>query len=139
MGGGMTASARCLFVLPTVLPLVLALTSGFSATVRAQLEELRSANVAEVGKGLRLSRLHGSKVFNDQHEQIGTVFDFVVGQDYALFAVLEVGGFLGLGAHLVAVPLKTLVFDDLGRSFLLPGATRKALRGFPEFRFLSGL
>jgi hypothetical protein len=101
----------------------------------AQNEELRSANVADVGRGYRLSRLHGRKVLNDQSEQIGTVFEFVMGQDFMLFAILEIGDFLGLDVHFVAIPARTLVFNEIGRVILLPGATRRALRGFPAFHF----
>jgi len=96
---------------------------------------LVSANVAEVKQGYRLGWLVGRHVINDGNEAVGTIAELVLGQDYALFAVLEVGGFLGLSAHLVAVPIRALVFEDAGRKVVLPGATRKALRNFPEFRF----
>jgi hypothetical protein len=52
-----------------------------------------------------------------------------------LFAVLDVGGFPGLDAYLVAVPIRALAFEEAGHKVVLPGATRKALRKFPEFRF----
>jgi hypothetical protein len=97
--------------------------------------ELVSAEVAEVKKGYRSGWLLGHSVINEQNERIGTIAELVVGQDYALFAVLEVGGFLGLGGRLVAVPIRALLFEDDRRKVVLPGATRKALRNFPEFRF----
>jgi hypothetical protein len=97
--------------------------------------ELVSADVAEVKKGYRSAWLLGHSVINDQNERIGTIADLVLGQDYALFAVLEVGGFLGLGGHLVAVPIRALLFEGDSRKVVLPGATRKALRNFPEFKF----
>jgi hypothetical protein len=98
-------------------------------------EELRSANVAEVKGGIRISWLRGHSVVNDQDEMIGTISEFVVGRDFALFAILQVGDFLELNDHLVAVPFKTLVVDQSGLRVKLPGATRKALKSFPEFRF----
>ena len=97
--------------------------------------ELVSAEVAEVKKGYRSGWLLGHSVVNDQNERIGTIAELVLCQDYALFAVLEVGGFLGLGGHLVAVPIRALLFEDDRRKVVLPGATRKALRNFPEFKF----
>ena len=97
--------------------------------------ELVSAEVAEVKKGYRSGWLLGHGVINDQNERIGTIADLVLGQDYALFAVLEVGGFLGLGGHLVAVPIRALLFEGDSRKVVLPGATRKALHNFPEFKF----
>jgi hypothetical protein len=66
---------------------------------------------------------------------IGSIAEFVVGGDFSLFAVLQIGGFLGLNTYLVAVPFKVLVFDGQSRRILLLGATRKALREFPQFHF----
>jgi hypothetical protein len=106
-----------------------------TASSAAALEELRSANVAEVKDGVRIVWLRGHSVVNDQNEMIGTISEFVVGRDLALFAILQVGDFLELKDHLVAVPFKVLVIDDARLRVRLPGATRKALRNFPEFRF----
>jgi hypothetical protein len=33
------------------------------------------------------------------------------------------------------VPFKILVIDEGGRGIVLPGATREALRNYPEFKF----
>jgi hypothetical protein len=101
----------------------------------AQQEVLVSANVAEVGKGYRTSEVRGRVVWNDRNELIGTIPEVVIGHDDVPFAILEVGGFLGLGTHMVAVPFKALKIDDASRKIALPGATRRALRNFPEFRF----
>jgi hypothetical protein len=49
------------------------------------------------------------------------------------FAILSVGGFLGLGAHLVAVPFDSLESDD--GAIYLPGATRDELKRLPQFRY----
>jgi hypothetical protein len=101
----------------------------------AQQEMLVSANVAEVGKGYRTSDVRGRAVWNDRNERIGIIPEVVIGRDDVPFAILEVGGFLDLGAHMVAVPFKALKIDDASRKIVLPGATRRALRNFPEFRF----
>lgn len=109
-----------------------------SASSVAAVEELRSANVAEVKDGYRIDWLRGHSVINDQNEMIGTISEFVVGRsDLAVYAILQVGGFLQLKTHLVAVPFKTLVIDETRLRVRLPGATRKALENFPEFRFAS--
>jgi hypothetical protein len=100
-------------------------------------EELRSANLAEVRGGTRIGWLRLHSVLNDNDEVIGTVADFVVGSDLSLFAVLQIGGFLGFDTYLVAVPFKTLVIDNERMRIRLPGATRKALRNFPQFQFSS--
>ena len=67
---------------------------------------------AQAQEGRRSSRIIGSIVYNDRDERIGTVDDLMVGQDGRISgAVLSVGGFLGLGAKLVAVPYDQLRFE----------------------------
>jgi hypothetical protein len=70
--------------------------------------------VAAVAKGYRTSKLMGSDVVNDHDERIGTIDDIIIGRDRVLFAVIQVGGFLGLGGHLVAVPYQALILEDTG-------------------------
>jgi ribosomal 30S subunit maturation factor RimM len=92
----------------------------------------------DVAGAYRASELMGATVVNDQDERIGTIDDFIIGRDdRVLFAVLQIGGFLGLGGRLVAVPYESLVIaEDRGkRRILLPGATRDALKNLPEFRY----
>jgi sporulation protein YlmC with PRC-barrel domain len=89
-----------------------------------------------VAKGYRTSALTGSSVVNDKNERIGTVDDIIIGEDKkVLFAVLQVGGFLKLGGHLVAVPFDSLEIDDMGKKIMLPGATADELKGLPEFKY----
>ena len=49
--------------------------------------------------------------------------------------MLQVGGFLGLGGHLVVVPYDSLVIDDTGQKIMLPGATKDALKKLSEFNY----
>ena len=126
-----TARNACISTLVAATVLVAA---GSSLSL-AQEQVLVSANVAEVQRGYRTTKLWGKTVWNDRNERIGTIPDVVIGQDDVPFVILEVGGFLGLGAHMVAVPFKTLKIDEAGRKIVLPGATRHALKNFPEFRF----
>ena len=91
-------------------------------------------DVATVAKGYRASKLKGETVVNDQNERIGTIDDIVIGGDRALFAILQVGGFLGVGGHLVAVPYESLVLDDAGKKITLPGATKDQLKSLPEYK-----
>ena len=63
--------------------------------------------------GWRSSRIVGAIVYNDHDERIGTVDDLIVGQDGTISkAVLSVGGFLRIGAKLVAVPYDRLRFEE---------------------------
>jgi hypothetical protein len=91
-------------------------------------------DVEIVAAGVRASRLIGSYVYNDEREDIGSIDDLMIGGDDRVeFAILSVGGFLGLGAHLVAVRFDSLETDDSGR-IVLPGASREELERLPEFK-----
>jgi sporulation protein YlmC with PRC-barrel domain len=81
--------------------------------------------------------LIGSNVFNDKNEKIGTLDDVIADKDKKVltFAVLQVGGFLGLGSRLVAVPYDSLVIDDKECKVTLPGATKDELKKLSEFNY----
>jgi hypothetical protein len=117
---------------------ILAASSMLTASpmpVLSQTVELVVVDVKSVAKGYRASKLTGHEVVNDQNQEIGTVDDFIIGQDKALFAILEVGGFLGVGGHLVAVPFASLQLDDMGRKIVLPGASKAKLETLPVFEY----
>ncbi|PSO21814.1 PRC-barrel domain-containing protein [Bradyrhizobium sp. MOS003] len=59
----------------------------------------------------RTSKMDGLKVYNDANENIGTISDLLMDKSGDIkIAVIGVGGFLGLGEHLVAVPYEKLKF-----------------------------
>jgi len=43
------------------------------------------------------------------------------------FAILQIGGFLGLGGRLVAVPYDSLKIDDTGERIEMPDASKEEL------------
>jgi len=73
----------------------------------AAVVEFRSADVAEVKDGIRILWPRGHSVINDQNEMIGTIDEFVVGDDLTLFVILQVGEFLDLKEHLIALPRRS--------------------------------
>jgi PRC-barrel domain len=78
----------------------------------------------------------GSSVINDGNETIGKIDDLLVSSDGKdPYAVLSIGGFLGMGSHLVAVPYDSLKFTD--KKFVLPGGTKEGLKMLPEFKYAS--
>jgi sporulation protein YlmC with PRC-barrel domain len=99
--------------------------------------QLIKVDLSVVAKGYRMSKLIGSSVTNDKNEKIGTVDDVIADRDKKQlnFAVLQVGGFLGLGGHLVAVPYDSLVVDDSGQKITLPGASKDELKKLSEFNY----
>jgi hypothetical protein len=98
---------------------------------------LVKVDVSLLAKGYRASKLIGSNVTNDKNEKIGSLDDLVVDKSRILFAVLQIGGFLGLGSRLVAVPADSLVIDEAGRKITLPGATKDQLNNLGEFKYPS--
>ena len=97
--------------------------------------QLVVVNVMTVAEGYRVSKLLGTDVLNDKNEKIGSIDDMIISKDRVLFAVLQVGGFLGIGGYLVAVPYENLVLDESGKKVVLPGATKDELKKLPEFKY----
>jgi sporulation protein YlmC with PRC-barrel domain len=61
----------------------------------------------------RTSKLVGLNVYNDSNESIGSVNDLLADKSGDIKAVvIGVGGFLGIGEHLVAVPMDKVKFVD---------------------------
>ena len=134
---GMSARNRVVTTLIAAGGLFVLLLIAYSAPVQSQAVRLVTVDVNVVGQGYRASKLMGTSVTNEKNEKIGTLSDLVVARDRSLFAVLEVGGFLGMGAHLIAVPYETLVINDEGRGIRLPGASKDELKKLPEVRLRS--
>jgi sporulation protein YlmC with PRC-barrel domain len=85
--------------------------------------------------GWRASKLIGASVYNDRNERIGKIEDMLVSPDGKLsVAVIDVGGFLGIGKHRVAIPVDQ--FSDItAKKLVLPKATKETLKALPEFQF----
>ena len=59
----------------------------------------------------RASKMSGLKIYNDANENIGSINDLLMDKSGNIkIAVIGVGGFLGMGEHLVAVPYEKLKF-----------------------------
>jgi sporulation protein YlmC with PRC-barrel domain len=59
----------------------------------------------------RASKLVGLKVYNDNNESVGSINDLLTDKSGNIKAVvIGVGGFLGVGEHLVAVPFDKIKF-----------------------------
>jgi sporulation protein YlmC with PRC-barrel domain len=107
-----------------------------AGVAHAQAVKLVAVDVMAVGEGYRMSKLMGKNVQNDKDEKIGTLDDFVITKK-SPFAILQVGGFLGVGGHLIAVPYDSLTISPDGTKITLAGASKDAVKGLPEFKFKS--
>ncbi|MFC0389574.1 PRC-barrel domain-containing protein [Muricoccus vinaceus] len=84
----------------------------------------------------RASRIIGSSVFNERNESIGSVDDLILAQGNASpMAVVSVGGFLGIGAKLVAVPMSELRWSAADNRWTITGATRESLTSLPAYSY----
>lgn len=86
---------------------------------------------------LRASEFIGEDVYNGKGEEVGAVDDLILHHnDKVLYAVISVGGFLGIGDKLVAVP-----FDDLKigakdvDGLVVYDTTKEKLKAQPEFHY----
>jgi PRC-barrel domain protein len=101
-----------------------------------QTVSLVKVDLKTLATGYRTSKVVGSTVVNEANETVGKVDDLIVTRDSKVpFAVLSVGGFLGLGNHLVAVPFDSFRLTDTAMD--LPGASKDALKALPEFEYAS--
>ena len=76
----------------------------------------------------RVSKMAGVKVYNEANENIGSINDLLMDKSGAVkIAVIGVGGFLGMGEHLVAVPYEKLKFVNEAVAYTgAPGANPNA-------------
>lgn len=76
----------------------------------------------------------GKDVYNDKKEEIGDINDVIVSPKKEVsWAILGVGGFLGIASKLVAVPMDQLTLTN--GKFVFKGATKQALKDMPEFKY----
>lgn len=80
--------------------------------------------------------LLGKTVVNDKNDKIGKIEDLIISPGKgdapaAPFAIIGVGGFLGMGKHDVAIPMAQLRIQN--KQLTLPGATKDALKALPPF------
>src|SRR5580692_2447008 len=97
---------------------------------------LMKVDPTTLATGYRTSKVVGSTVVNEANETVGTIDDLIVtpgGQ--APYAVLSVGGFLGMGTKYVVVPFTSLKIVD--NKMVLPGGSKDALKALPEFKYNS--
>ena len=117
-----------------MLVVLLAIVLGPKA-VQAQAVHLVKVDLEVVAAGYRVSDLIGRDVINEKDETVGDIDDLIVDKKQVIFAVLEVGGFLGVGGYLVVVPYDSLEIDDTGETIKLTGASKESLKELEEFEY----
>src|ERR1700720_2849143 len=106
-------------VLASAATIGIALLSGAAGAQGApQTVEFVKVDVQKLAAGYRSSKVVGSSVGKQP------------------YAVLSIGGFLGMGTRLVVVPYDLLKFAN--NKVILPGGTKEGLKMLPEFKYATG-
>lgn len=124
----------------TILSTAVAIPA-WAATTESPAKDQRphaSQAAAEVGApsvmGISTRAFVGASVHNADGERIGEVHDLFVGDDDRVtHAVIDVGGFLGLGEKRVLMPFEELKTDAAGE--VVVSANRGQLEALPGFTY----
>jgi sporulation protein YlmC with PRC-barrel domain len=84
-----------------------------ATTDRASSASSDTVSSSQLQGDWRASKVVGLSVYNDTNEKLGSINDLLMDKSGNIKAVvLGVGGFLGMGEHLVAVPLDRVKFSS---------------------------
>jgi hypothetical protein len=125
---------KTITVVSAALASMVLLSGPAGAQGATQTIEVAKVDVQKLSAGYRASKVIGSSVLNDANEAIGKIDDLLVSTDgKAPYAVLSIGGFLGMDSHLIVVPYDSLNLID--NKIVLPGGTKDSLKMLPEFKY----
>lgn len=82
----------------------------------------------------RMSQIISSRIYNDRDQNVGEVDDVLLTANGPM-AIVQVGGFLGIGGRLVQMPLSELRWNAERERLMLPGSTKEMLEARPAFEY----
>jgi putative membrane protein len=112
-------------------PATSAATAGGSVPPPDQ--QAQAAAEAPGGQAVQASDVIGAAVVNENGDEVGEIKDLVIDAKQVEYAVVGVGGFLGIGEKDVAVPLDQLKLG-VDESYLMSGETEEQLEQMPEYQ-----
>jgi len=122
-------AAACLAVLAPLALSLPALAQGVPQTLA-----MTKIDPTSLATGYRTSKVVGSSVVNEANEKIGTIDDLIVTKDGSVpYAVISVGGFLGVGTKYVVVPANLLSVQK--DHMTLAGGSMDSLKALPDFTY----
>jgi sporulation protein YlmC with PRC-barrel domain len=102
------------------------------ATLGVTVEEMK---LVVLGWSVKRQML-GKDVSNEKNEHVGDIEDVIVSPKKTVsWAIIGVGGFLGLAEKKVAIPMDQLSLK--GGKFIFKGATKDALKAMPSFNYVT--
>jgi len=92
----------------------LLLTAPAMAQTSAPVQSLSNS---QIGGLWRASKLDGVNIYNNNNDKIGAIDDVLIDHTgKSMAVVVDVGGFLGMGTHRVALRFEDVKFSDLPRN-----------------------
>jgi len=128
---------KTMFLATAIMIGAASLASHLDAQGVEQSVAIAKVDVQTVQGGYRASKVIGNSVFNDANQSIGKIDDLLVTRDgKEPYAVLSIGGFLGMDTKLVVVRYDSLKFVD--KKIVLPGGSKSGLSMLPAFEYSKG-
>ena len=125
---------RSITLLTSIVAISAALSMPATAQGAQQTVTLAEVNPMILAKGYRTSKVVGSKVVNEANETVGKIDDLIVTTgDKIPYAIVSVGGFLGMDKKYVVVPASSLEIMD--KHMMLRGATKASLKSLPAYSY----
>jgi sporulation protein YlmC with PRC-barrel domain len=104
------------------------------AAAQGTQQVVTTIDITAIARGYRSTKITGSAVVNEKGETVGKIDDLIITRDQrALFAIVSVGGYLGMGNKLIAVRYEELKPTSDDKGFVLAGATKEGLKALQEF------
>jgi hypothetical protein len=122
--------------------IIISLLLAFSVAQQVHAgDQAQSAETIEFGKAdlkyrvdKDVDKLIGQDVVDSQGDTFGSVENMLISDPYNVqYAIISVGGFLGIGDKLVAVPVKNLHLNKDTGNVTLKNVTEEDLKNAPEF------
>jgi sporulation protein YlmC with PRC-barrel domain len=122
-------------VLVALMSVVVGISAVDSSAQTAGSVLVSTSEMRAVAQGWSAKKsILGKDVYNDAGDKIGDINDLIVTPDRSLsYAIVGVGGFLGMGEHNVAVPVSK--FKQQMGKITLPGVTKDDLKAAPKFEY----
>jgi hypothetical protein len=101
-----------------------------STTLGVTVEELKAVAIGWSAK----RQILGKAVYNDKNARVGRIDDIIITPERSVsFVIVGAGGFVGVARHDVAIPVGQLQEKD--GKYILPGATKEAIKALPKFEY----
>lgn len=83
---------------------------------------------------IEASRVNGTRVYNTDGDNLGHIYDVVIGKrdGHVKYAIMSFGGFLGIGEDYHPLPWEVLKYDERQGGYVV-GITIDQLKGAPHF------